>query len=505
MIERTRLDFSREKQVLVNLIVNTKYCKEVLPVVENEYFKAKSAVAIIRWVKEYFNAYNEAPGRHINDIFDEKSDALEPEERDQIGAVLQHVSDIADTENKNTQYLVDTAFKLFEERLLELQVFSAQNHINNHRYDLAKEALSKRFEVKNSKSTADRWDDDDAIRRATEYLVKVDDPEEAFFRYPGRLGDFIGNMERSWFVSFIAPSKRGKTIYMIESIITAIRRNLNVVFFSLEMPKEQVLSRALTAVVSNKPGDKSVETMTPIMDCLLNQKGECTKQERTGFDRVLHEDVRTPYDEFPDWKVCTACRGKKDFVPCGWKIPITRPAMNEGQFIKEAKNFLQYYGKRCRTFFYPSKTATVLDFRNDLAQLEESENFIADVIVIDYFDLIKPTRAAEKRHALDDIGEELRALEQEKQVLLITGSQTNRGAADSPFIKDTDIGEDYSKIFKLDLGIGLCQIKGMKENGEMNINKVVFRHGEFSQSRTCLVLQHLEFMQAALDAEFQVY
>jgi len=504
MIERSKLDFSIEKQILVNLILNSDYCAKVLPVLEKEYFKSRSAGFIIRWVREYYNSYSTAPKQHINDIYTDKVRSLENEEREQIEAVLNHISDIAETENNNTQYLIDTAFTFCKQKLLEIQIVAAQKHLSDGNFDLAEEALSKRFELREKITNAVAWNDQNLINETVQYLAKNNEDDNVFFKFPGRLGTFIGPLERAWFVAFIAPSKRGKTIYMVESIITAIQRGLNVVFFSLEMPTKQIFARVLKNVVGNKPSIKGYTVMSPIFDCELNQKGECAKTERTGFGSLLQGGIKVSFNEAPDWNVCTACRGTSEFIPCGWEIPIEKEALNEVEYTKRVNAFMRLYGKRCRTIFYPSKTATTVDITNDLDALEHNENFIADVVVIDYADLIKPQRNAEKRHTLDDVWEELRSIEQSRNLLLITASQTNRGAVDAKYIKDSSIAEDYSKIAKLDLGIGLCQTDEMKKNGEMNLNKVVYRHDEFVQSHTCMVLQELGNMQAVLDSEFSI-
>lgn len=504
MTQVNRLDYSREKQILVNLILNNEYCRRVLPVLEPEYFRSRSAVRIISWVSDYYGSFKSAPRGHIRDIFENESQGLDPDEKDQIETVLSHIEEVISTDNQNIDYLVDVAYKFCKNRLIEIQVAAASKHITEGKFDLAEEALAKRFEANILMNKAVAWNDRGLIKDTISYMIHKDDPDTAFFRFPGRLGQFIGNLERAWFVAFIAPSKRGKTIYMAETIIAAIQQGLNVVFFSLEMPTKQVFARVLKCVVGNRPSDEEYEVMSPVFDCEHNQKGKCDKSQRQGFGEIYMDDRRLTYEEASGWQVCTECRGTIDFEPAAWKIPVKKKPLNESEYFAKSNAFMRLYGKRCRTFFYPSKTAGVADFVNDLDALEHNENFIADVVVIDYADLIKPAKGGEKRHVLDDIWEDLRAVEQSRNLLLVTASQTNRGGKDSKYLKDTDIAEDYSKIAKLDLGIGLCQTDEMKEEGMMNFNKVVYRHGEFVQSHVCSALQELSNMQSILDSEFKL-
>ena len=269
------------------------------------------------------------------------------------------------------------------------------------------------------------------------------------------------------------------------------------------MPLIQINARVLKCVAGTHPSDEDYDVMSPVFDCELNQNGTCEKAERAGFGTLQMEDRKLAYADAPGWVVCTNCRGTKDFDPAAWKVPVKKKKVNEADYYTKVNAFMRLYGKRCRSFFYPSKTVSVSDFENDLNALEHNENFVADVVVIDYADLIKPPRGGEKRHNLDDIWEELRALEQRRNILLVSASQTNRGGVDAKYLREADIAEDYTKIAKLDLGIGLCQTDAMKDEGLMNLNKVVYRHGEFIQSHVCTALQELSDMQALLDTEFR--
>ena len=105
-------------------------------------------------------------------------------------------------------------------------------------------------------------------------------------------------------------------------------------------------------------------------------------------------------------------------------------------------------GKHCRAIHIPSKTATVSDLQTEVELLRQRENFIPDVIIIDYADLIKPDSHDAKRHQLDDIWEELRAWGQTDSALIITASQTNRLSADAQYMKATHVAEDWSKAAK---------------------------------------------------------
>jgi replicative DNA helicase len=505
-VTRNRLSFDKEKQILVNLILDTTYCERVLHSVKPDYFRSSYAKILIGWILNYYKNYNKAPRFHITDIYENERDYMDPEVAIQLGSILEHLSDIAETENPNTDYLVDAAVNFFEERHLTLQVEAAQHYLTNGDVSQAREAINKKFELVGTKTDWIDFSSDENIRECVRLMVEQSDLNSAFFAFDGRLGEFIGPIDRGWFVAFLAPAKRGKTTYLMETIVTAIRRRLNVVVLSLEMPVNQLYRRYMLYTVGDKPEAGERLVMTPIMDCYSNQTGNCDLEQRKGFGAITQLDGTTlTFDNAPDWVPCTECRGKKEFKPTSWKVPIEKKNYTEGEYIEKVNKFSKYYGKYCRAIHIPSKSMTVEELQAEVKVLEYTQNFIPDVIVIDYADLIRPEGGGgQKRHDLDDIWEGLRAWGQTSKVLMVSASQTNRISADAKYLKDTHVAEDYSKIAKLDVGIGLCQTDEMKLAGLMNINKVVHRHSEYLQSHVCTVLQELSHQQPVLDSEFIV-
>lgn len=99
---------------------------------------------------------------------------------------------------------------------------------------------------------------------------------------------------------------------------------------------------------------------------------------------------------------------------------------------------------------YPTKQATVNTIRAHLAKLKQ-QGFEPDVVLIDYGDLLKPViRGNEKRHDLEEIYEELRAIMTEYNCAGWTASQTNRTGLNQEVITMEAIAEAYNKCFPAD-------------------------------------------------------
>ena len=76
-----------------------------------------------------------------------------------------------------------------------------------------------------------------------------------------------------------------------------------------------------------------------------------------------------------------------------------------------------------------------------------------DMIILDYGDLVRPSggnKNSEKRHELESIYEDLRALAQEFKCPVVTASQTNRKGLNEEVITMESISEAFNKCFVAD-------------------------------------------------------
>ena len=99
---------------------------------------------------------------------------------------------------------------------------------------------------------------------------------------------------------------------------------------------------------------------------------------------------------------------------------------------------------------YPTKTASTQTIQNHLEKLK-MRNIHADMIIIDYGDLLRPVRyQKEKRSELESIYEELRAMATIYECPVWTASQTNRSGLNAEVITMESISEAFNKCFVAD-------------------------------------------------------
>lgn len=99
---------------------------------------------------------------------------------------------------------------------------------------------------------------------------------------------------------------------------------------------------------------------------------------------------------------------------------------------------------------YPTKSASTRTIKSHLEKLRQRGHDI-DMVIVDYGDLLKPVSATkEKRHDLESIYEDLRAIAQEQNCPLWTASQTNRSGLNAEVVTMESISEAFNKCFVAD-------------------------------------------------------
>ncbi len=113
---------------------------------------------------------------------------------------------------------------------------------------------------------------------------------------------------------------------------------------------------------------------------------------------------------------------------------------------------------------YPTKSATTQTIKNHLEKLKQKDIKV-DMIIVDYGDLLKPIKATrEKRHDLETIYEELRAVAQENKCPVWVASQTNRSGLNAEVVTMESISEAYSKCFVSDFIFSMSRTIDDKNN-----------------------------------------
>lgn len=501
-IGRKRVDKSIENKIATAFIVSSKFCKEVIPVTKSEYFESDYIKKIVNWVVDYHTKYDKAPNKYIQEIYNLHKDNLKEAEVENIGILLSKLSDFyEDQDSFNSDYYSDIAIEYYRKQAIKIMSEKTSVLIEMNELDEAEKVIQNYHNVAKETSRCINPMDPDYIRK-----VMLNNTEDnVLFSFPGALGEVIGNLERGWLVGILGPMKRGKTWYLQEFAIYALYKRLKVLFISLEMDSDKVSKRIykrLTAL-----GEEAKDYVYPIFDCKRNQDGTCSKKERVNKIKLLSENGEKPeFDLKMKYRPCSVCRdnGLNGFLPESWFTVYKRDKLKVSSIINMTKKgSSNSFRKNLRVLSYPAYSANIEQIKFDLSLLEQRENFLPDVLVIDYADILAPEdRLQVGRERLDDTWKMLKNLSQVHHCLVVTASQSNRASINKKNVTQIDIAEDIRKVAHVDMMISLSQLPYEKRSGIMRIAVVAHRERDFQELKQCMVLQQLELGQPHLDSEF---
>jgi hypothetical protein len=499
VISRKKVDADIERQIITGMIVSERYLREVLTIYQKDLLKTPYAKTIAGWCIKYFKQYNTNPGIHIQDIFEShKRKKLDPDQADLIENFLASISkEYERAAQFNVSYLLDETEKKFKTRALTMLAEDIQAALALG--DLVEaESLLVDFKIvsRPSGNGVNPLTDVEALSKS------FSSGSEVLFRLPGALGQLIGDISRADFISFVANEKRGKSWVLIDFAMRAIKHRCNVAMFQVgDMSQEQTIKRI--HVYNTKGSVKfSGKKLIPVLDCYNNQTGECDLPERAS-DTIVLKQLRTKdkkekkfkkldYYDCPEHVPCTFCQkeGHDTFKGAVWYREMKIEKISWKYALAEAQKLEKRYGAdRFKLACFPSNSVSVQDIKNQLEIWQEFNDFIADVVLIDYADLLKPSSSRlEFRHQQNDIWSSLRGLSLEKHIALITATQASKVTFRKKSIEQDDLSEDKRKMAHVTHMFAINQTPEEKRQGIYRMATLAKREDDFDVTKEVKVL-----------------
>lgn len=442
------------------MIVSERFLCETYKIVRPSYFQSSYARIVCGWIIEYWEIYKTNPGKDIQSIYEQKRISIrEDDDIDNISDFLQNLSKEWEdyVEIQNIDYAVKTSVHYLKLRSL------------SRLKERLEEAVMKGDYLKGERAVVTYERVEQPIDNGITLLKKEDTSKiiEAFtnhyeelFCFPSALGEVVGTFAREDLVSYLAFTGRGKTWFQLYTGITACTYGLKVVFFSLEMSLSQMIRRAWQSISGYARKDEMIS---------------CPY-----FSRVDEEDDK--------WEI--------KYRDIETKLP-------DLQSIEEIqrKSQLHFRSGNMKIIALPAYSATVDDLRVHLDNLEYYENYIPDIVIVDYADNIISNIRGEYRHQLDSIWKSLKGLAQERNVMVVTASQANKQASK----KDADeenVAEDIRKLAHVSKMISINQTKDEAKKSYTRIKLLKERDGRSNYSQA-VVLQCLDIGKVYIDSRIK--
>ncbi len=460
---RTKIDLNQERAIITNLIVSKEFAQQILPLLQPKFFKTKYAKTVSLWIKEYWDIYQNIPGKEIQNIYEQKRGSfLDDEEAESVSTFLQNLADDYDEQANihNVGYAKDSAEKYLKLRSLELAEEQLKTAISEGDANKGEAVIAnfKRVGRPQGQST-DILNDPEKVARA------FFEEQEFLFSFSGICKDVIGNPQRGDLIAFLGRMKGKKSYALLWTAECAMSYGCNVSYISLEMRESQIVRRAWQSLTASprKEGYFDIPYFAPIGD------------EIEGVKQMYRIEKKQEFKKEVELK-------------------------NIRQYQESLR--MAFTGGRCKFETFPSNTATVEDIVNYLDNQYYYENFQPDVLVVDYADILKPSKGSgfEKRHQIDDIWLKLRSIAQSRNILVVTASQTNRAGL-SGDIELENLAEDIRKAAHVSILVALNQSKKERELSVMRLNAIAQRDDAeyFDQA---LITQCLGIGRFYLDSKF---
>lgn len=429
-----------ERRVLTGMIVDSI----VLGRISSRWnvggmFRSRWANLVGDWCVQYYLHYEKAPMSHIESLFE--TWAAESGSEDMISLVSKFLSSL-NSEYKelkgsiNTEYIIDLAGRYFNEVKIEGLIDSVQSDIDIGKSEKAGLSITNfnRVELGIGEGI-DILQDTEAIKEALTYERK------SLIKYPGGLGEFFGDaLEREGFITFLGPEKRGKSFLLWDLAYRGMLQRKRVAFFEAgDMSKRQVMRRFM-ARISRHPLKPGVVKWPVGIE--RNEKGKAlVKYKRKEFEKKL------------TWrralKACTKTMRTK---------------------IKSKQTYF-------RLLWHPNSTLRISNIESILQDWERM-NWIPDVIVIDYADILDMSYPhLEGRDCINETWKQMRRLSQKYHCLLVTATQSDSSSYSRKTIDIRNFSEDKRKTAHITGMIGINQTPKEKQRGILRLNWIVLRDG----------------------------
>lgn len=456
-MQRHKIDATAERQLMIALIMSKEFLAQAAKVLEEELPGLREAPLfrqIAEWCIVYHQEYNTAPKAHIETIYHSWADENPDEElADDISDLLEDLSGQYEVDEAlNVPFLLDTLSSFLTKRKLKSLQENLDGLLSRGDATGAINAVQGYRSVELGLDAGiDPLNDEEAWKRA------FADPVQNLVEFPGAAGRFFNMaLTRDALIAIQAPEKRGKTWWLFEMAARALRSRRKVAIFQVgDLSEAQGLMR-LGVRMAGIP--MRIDKKNPAI--VVPTKIEKDDEEEIGFRLQTSEEIHPQ----PLTRKMVRIARKKFMRLC--RIPAN-------------KLYLKFST-------HPNSTINVKGIEAILDRWASELNFIPDVIIIDYADILAPEEAKkEGRDMVNDTWKAMRRLSQKRHALVITATQANAGAYNAVTQGMGNFSNDKRKLAHVTGLFALNQTDEEKEQQVQRLNWIVLRESMFNIKR-CL-------------------
>lgn len=166
--------------------------------------------------------------------------------------------------------------------------------------------------------------------------------------------------------------------------------------------------------------------------------------------------------------------------------------LGRDNFITEIDRIAEKSRGRLFIKEYPPSSASVTHFNTLLAELKTKQNFVPDLIVVDYLGIVASARmkmgsGVNTNSYLGSVAEELRGMAIEHNVPVLTGAQLNRGGFNHSEVDETHLADAISIFMTCDIMYAIMRSPEMDELDQVLIKQLKNRYGDPNNPKRFLI------------------
>lgn len=503
MINSRSVSVTEEKRIAVALITSERFAKEILPILDLDYFVNSYLKIIASWGIAFFEEHGKVANKHIKDIYESEAHRIKETDAELISDLLGLLSDQYDPDSVNVEYLKDCAVGYFRRRELEIVVNNVSVLKDKEEYDEAEQQIEKFTKVALELDSGSLINIGD-VNQVIEIYEEREKEDKNFFQLPGDLGRYLGPFKRGDLIGYYAPAKRGKSFTLVDHFKHLVLQKRKTIFWSIEMTRTEITPRIMKAF--HPMVEEAGVYSFPTFDCIKNQAGECV--DRASKVIVLDGDELI---EDPNHVPCTKCMrgGKHDFTMTIYYDKIYREQddiftvtdMLSG--TKRAPGISSILGRCGRLSVHKKYTLTYDKMMRDIEVLHAQDGFVPDAFVLDYVDILDIGSKFDDYRAVDEAWKLLARVAGEFNALMITATQANKEGHKAANLDASHQSGFYGKNQHVNMMVGLNQTPEEKEQGVIKYGITEARSQHYIQGKTCVVLQDIKAGQVYLDSYYK--
>lgn len=409
---------------------------------------------IAQEAEKYLDKYKKCPGEHTLDIFASIKER-QPDAEDIYDRIYSSLRSTA--KGINREYVISQASLFARFQRIKRGVTEAIDALN----DPTEEKINQADAIleKCRKSSANLFDPGlrfTDYQRGSKFLDMNQD--DVFKTGVKQLDDLRLGPARKQLHLMAALYGKGKTHWLVGCLgRTALMTRRRVLHVTLEMSEEKMYQRYCSALFS------------------------ITKRKQEVEYKKFKEDELGRFIGFKD------------------RVIKDRPSYEDDNIRPLLRSKIKSFEKRPGLIIkqFPTGQLTIPELRAYLDALEGTANFMPDLLIIDYPDLMQ-FDAKFERQELSRIYKELRGIGVERNIAVAAVTQANREAEYSKSVQGKHVGKDFDKLATVDVFLTYSQTEA---EHELNLARLFVGKGREDKDRfTILLSQAYAIGQFCMDS-----